>query len=142
MKHWAFVAGPNEPRSEEESRILIEALEIDSLRKRTAKLLVAYLPHANETELERLRRIARSRSDDTANADLIDAIQTILAFEDCYLESLLFFERLLVDGACTRSPLACHGRCGSAILPRQRAEEFASAREHNGFGALVTGWNE
>ena len=86
----AHIAGLPRKR---EAAILSQALHHNQLRSRMADALAQTAAKPNETELDRLNRIARKlvKSDD----DLAEAIAAISAYEKCYRIILLGFERLL-----------------------------------------------
>lgn len=81
---------------EEESECLSEALHHDPTRSRMATLLGEHpFRGADDTELERMRRLRSSLSSDDCHRDLHEALSAILAYEECYRHGMLVFERLL-----------------------------------------------
>jgi hypothetical protein len=82
----------SQPRKRE-AAILGQALNQNQLRSRMSGALAQTAAKPNETELDRLNRIARklAKTDD----DLAEAIAAISAYEKCYRVILLGFERLL-----------------------------------------------
>jgi hypothetical protein len=89
----AYLAGQY---GREEATCLHDALYRDPVRARMCALL-AMRPFAGDGEPEqsRLRAIADSIAGDPNNADLHDALEIILAYEECYAWAMLAFERLL-----------------------------------------------
>ena len=77
----------------EEARILGAALQLDTVRGRTATALWQHPPQSGESELRRLRRIAGKLGRD--DQDLVEAIEAILAYETCFGLAILLFERIL-----------------------------------------------
>jgi len=78
-----------------EASCLREALRQNQVRWRMTMLLIDHPTKEGESELERLRRIADTLSRRTEDADLLEAIQAILAYEQCYQYALLGFQRIL-----------------------------------------------
>ena len=79
-----------------EAACLHEALHGSPVRSRTGALLLQHPPKADdETELDRLKRIARTLKGKDESQDLREAILCILEFEACYKLATLAFERLL-----------------------------------------------
>lgn len=76
-----------------EAQLLGQALNQNPVRSRMAAALARTAAEADETELDRLSRIARKlpKGDD----DLAEAIAAISAYEKCYQIALLTLERLL-----------------------------------------------
>ncbi len=73
-----------------------EVLHRDPLRSRMALVLSKHpVWDSNETELERMKRLLPVLGGTAKNRDLFEAVQCILAYEECYRLSLLGFERLL-----------------------------------------------
>jgi hypothetical protein len=120
---WGHVAHIAAPVGSIEGECLGEALVRDPLRSRFAALLKNALPMGEgESELARLRRIGRATTQDPDNADLKEAIDAILIFEQCYRLALLGFERVLwlckaegtvTSARVTRDPIVI--QCRNAI---------------------------
>lgn len=79
-----------------EAKCIMEALNSNPVRARMAALLDLH-PWTNEqeTELERLSRVARTLRHRDQNRDLREAIECIIEFESCYQVAVLALERLL-----------------------------------------------
>lgn len=95
LADWGIRARLAGPVLECEKNCLREALQQNPVRWRMAQTLIAHRAKDNEPELLRLQRITKSLAANTENADLREAIQTILAYETCYCHALLGFQRLL-----------------------------------------------
>jgi hypothetical protein len=78
-----------------ESKCLYDALHTNPVRSRMAALLKRHPAKTGETELDRLNRIARNINPKEENQDLSEALNCILAYEQCYRLVLLSLERLL-----------------------------------------------
>jgi hypothetical protein len=87
--HLAATPGPLEARA------LDEAFHASDIRHRTGLLLVEHPPLEEESELLRLRRIAKALASGDRDPDLREALRAIVAFEDCYRAALLAFQRVL-----------------------------------------------
>jgi hypothetical protein len=94
----------------EEARHLAEALHRNPVRSRTSRILSSAPSEEDEAELARIKRIHKSIADDGADADLKDAFEAILGFEECYRVLMLGFERLL---------WLCRSAT-NAVLPREQ----------------------
>jgi hypothetical protein len=96
LRAWGRSAHIASPVGSVEGQCLGEALERDLVRSRLAEML-RRIPRAteDEPELTRLRRLCKMAAKDTENADLQEAIEAILAFEEAYQIALLGFGRLL-----------------------------------------------
>lgn len=79
----------------EEAKCINEALRGNPVRRRTAVLLLQHPRQDDETELDRLNRIARALRGKDESQDLREAILCIQEFEACYQLAMLSFERLL-----------------------------------------------
>lgn len=80
----------------EESDCLFEALHHDPTRSRMATLLGKHpFRGADDTELDRMRRLRSLLATDDCHRDLREALSAILAYEECYRHAMLVFERLL-----------------------------------------------
>jgi hypothetical protein len=106
LRDWGCAAHIAAPIGPIEGECIGEAFLRDPVRSRFAGLLRKALPLGdNEPELNRLRRMANAAARDLHNADLKEAIDAILIFEQCYRLALLGFERVLwlckVEGAVT-----------------------------------------
>ncbi|WP_157790868.1 hypothetical protein [Bradyrhizobium elkanii] len=96
LREWGHRAHIAAPVGLIEGECLGEAFARDPVRQRMADLLVKVPPKTNEeTELSRLGRIRKVVSQQSGNQDLQEAIDAILAFEQCYQIVLLGFERVL-----------------------------------------------
>lgn len=125
LREWGHVAHIAAPVGSIEGECLGEALVRDPLRLRPrfAALLKNVLPIGeSESELARLRRIGKAAAQDSDNADLKEAIDAILVFEQCYRLALLGFERVLwlcktggtvTSARVTRDPIV--NQCCNAI---------------------------
>jgi hypothetical protein len=78
-----------------EARCLGDALHRDPVRTRMVELLDETPWKKAESELGRLERILKRIADDDERRNLYEAVRCILAFEDCYVASVLGFERLI-----------------------------------------------
>jgi hypothetical protein len=79
-----------------EGECLWEAFVRDPIRSRLAELLTNVPPAgSNEPETSRLRRMGKVAAQHSNDKDLKEAIDTILAFEQCYRLVLLGFGRVL-----------------------------------------------
>jgi|GEM_PF-1055324 len=78
-----------------EAACLKNALQQNPTRWRMAQWLVNHPWVEEDSELRRLERIARSLEGGHEDADLLEAIRAIVAFERCYRLALLGFWRLL-----------------------------------------------
>jgi hypothetical protein len=96
LKSWGQEAHVEAEVKATEAKCLSEALHGNSVRSRTAALLLQH-PRKNdkETELERLKRIGRALRGNDESQDLRETIQCIQEFESCYQLATLAFERLL-----------------------------------------------
>ena len=105
----------------------------DPIRSRIAALLKKVSSATeNEPELSRLGRMDKAAARDPGNSDLKEAIDTILAFEQCYRLVLLGFERVLwlckADGTITAASVARDpvvNQCCEAIS--EAAQRFQQA---------------
>ena len=96
LKSWGQEAHVEAEVKATEAKCLSEALHGNSVRSRTAALLLQH-PRKNdkETELERLKRIGRALRGNDESQDLRETFQCIQEFESCYQLAALAFERLL-----------------------------------------------
>jgi len=79
-----------------EATCLHEAMHGNPVRSRTAGLLLQHSRKNNEeTELDRVKRIARTLRGSDESQDLREAMLCIVEFESCYQLASLAFERLL-----------------------------------------------
>lgn len=123
LREWGRVAHISAPVGSVEGECLGEALVRDPVRTRVAALLKKVSPTGgDESELVRLRRIGKATANDPDNADLKEAIDAILIFEQCYRLALLGFERVLwlckaegtaTSARVTRDPIV--NQCRDAI---------------------------
>lgn len=95
LADWGTRAHVSGQMGSNEAACLHDALQQNQVRWRMAKLLIEHPSAIGEPELTRLERIATSLSQRLEDADLLEAIQTILAYERCYRLVLLGFQRLL-----------------------------------------------
>jgi hypothetical protein len=95
LQAWGERAMIGAAPGKEESACLADALRLDPVRARMAALLKRVPATDEEAELKRVGRIAKTIADGGPDADLKDALQAILAFEESYRLSILAFERLL-----------------------------------------------
>ena len=123
LREWGHVAHIAAPAGTVEGECLGEALVRDPVRSRMTALLEKVSPTGEgESELARLRRIGKAAGQDPDNADLKEAIDAILVFEQCYRVALLGFERVLwlckaegtaTSASVTRDPVV--NQCRDAI---------------------------
>jgi hypothetical protein len=111
LREWGHSAHIAAPVGRIEGEYLGEALVHDPIRFRMAELVKKTPPKTNEeTELSRLGRMRKVASQRPENQDLREAIDAILAFEQCYRIVLLGFERVLwlckADGSITAANVA------------------------------------
>jgi hypothetical protein len=111
----AYLAGPH---GEEEAACLGDALDRDPVRTRMCQCLAERPFKADETELERLKRIAVALDASGPDADVREAIDVIIAYESAYAWALLAFERLLWLCRETTPPVSDTSRAGDRILKR------------------------
>lgn len=114
----AFMAGPHGPK---EAACLNEALVRDPVRARMCELLAKRPFGADETERDRLKAIVTEIASTGPDADLRDAIRTILAYETAFAWAVLGFERLLWLCREATTPLTDTTRTNDPIL-RQVAD--------------------
>jgi hypothetical protein len=95
LTSWGALSHVNAARGVEEHRALEEALVASDVRRRMANRLSVHLPAEGEHEILRLRRVLQSLASSDDDADLREAIRTLLVFEECYRLLLLGFQRLL-----------------------------------------------
>jgi hypothetical protein len=89
----AHVKAEVQPR---EAECFHEALHFNDVRSRMVEVLRAHPARAEEeAELERLARVSRTLNREEQHNDLREAIECILAYENCYQHALLAFERML-----------------------------------------------
>lgn len=110
LASWGKRAHISASPASEEARLLSDALHHNPLRSRTARHLTNIPSHPDEPELSRMKRMIRSIPDNSNDADLKDALEAILGFEDCYRILMLGFERLLWLCRCTTT----------AVFPREQ----------------------
>jgi hypothetical protein len=143
---WGERAHISASPGKEESRHLDEALHRNPVRSRTARRLSSVPSEKDESELARIKRIHKSISDDSTDADLKDALEAILGFEECYRASMLGFERLLwlcrsaTNAVLPREHLRRDKVIGNVceLLPRA-AQRFNRAFEKRRTDHLVAG---
>jgi hypothetical protein len=111
----AYLAGPH---GAEESACLGDALDRDPVRARMCQRLAERPFKANETELDRLNRIAVALDPTGPDADLRETIDVIIAYESAYAWALLAFERLLWLCREATTPVSDSSRAGDRILKR------------------------
>jgi hypothetical protein len=114
LSAWGERAHISAPSGKKEARLLADALERNDVRHRTTRLLAKVELREDETELGRIKRLAKAIPEGRTNedADLKDALEAILAFEDSYRSAILGFERML--WLCRND--------ASAVLPRARLQ--------------------
>lgn len=96
LKAWGEQAHVEAEVQPKEATCLHEALRGNSVRSRTAELLLEHPREGDDdSELDRLKRIARALKGKDQSQDLREAILCILEFESCYKLATLAFERLL-----------------------------------------------
>lgn len=95
LKSWGERAHISGKIGAEEGAGLKDALQQDPTRWRMAALLVTHPWIKDDTELARLERVANTLAKGHEDADLLEGILAILAFERCYRLALLGFQRLL-----------------------------------------------
>ena len=79
-----------------EAACLHEALHSSDVRSRMVEALREHpIRNESETELNRLSRVLRTLKRNDRHRDLCEAIECILAYEDCYQHALLSLERIL-----------------------------------------------
>jgi hypothetical protein len=111
LREWGHSAHISAPVDSVEGEYLGEALVRDPLRSRVADLLrTVKRINESEPELARLRRIGKATAQEPGNADLKQAIDAILIFEQCYRLVMLGFERVLwlckAEGTITSGKVA------------------------------------
>jgi predicted DNA-binding protein len=96
LKAWGEQAHVEAEVKGAEATCLFEALHGNPVRSRAAGLLLQH-PRKDdqETELDRLKRIARTLKGKDESQDLREAIECIQEFESCYQLATLALERLL-----------------------------------------------
>lgn len=94
LQEWAKRAHVSGDVEKNEAECYGEILDNHPVRARFSKLLAAHPRAPAEPELFRLSRIRKTiaKSEDT---DIVEAIDAVVAFEDCYRTCVLAFERLL-----------------------------------------------
>lgn len=133
LREWGHAAHVAAPVGHIEGECLGEALVRDAVRLRITNLLKAVRPTTgDEPELSRLRRMRKLASRQPGDQDLQEAIDAILAFEQCYRIVLLGFERVLwlckADGTITAASVARDpviNQCAEAIA--DAAQQFQQA---------------
>lgn len=93
LKKWGKATRIGGEPTKVEQDILGEALRHDPVRRRMALVLCRYPARGGENDVQRLSRVAAKLGRN--NDDLQEALQVILAFEECYACSILGFERIL-----------------------------------------------
>jgi hypothetical protein len=104
LKAWGERAHVSGAIAKDEARCLGDALHRDPVRTRTVELLNETPPRKRERELARLRRIMKRIEDDDERRDLYESLRCIVAFEACYAQVLLAFERMI--WRCRNEPSA------------------------------------
>lgn len=95
LTKWATAAHLGAMPGPLEARALDEAFHANDVRHRMGALLLEHQALEGESELARIRRIARALAGVDRDPDLREALRAIVAFEDCYRASLLAFQRVL-----------------------------------------------
>jgi hypothetical protein len=95
LTKWATNAHLSEKPLAEEAGVLDQAFRANDIRSRMGALLSEHAPIEEETEFERLKRIARGLAGVDRDPDLREALRAIVAFEDCFRNALLAFQRIL-----------------------------------------------
>lgn len=111
LREWGHGAHIAAPVGRIEGECLGEALVRDPIRLRTANLLKKVPPITDdEAELLRLQRMQKIASQQMGHQDLREALDAIIAFEQCYRIVLLGFERVIwlckADGVVTAASAA------------------------------------
>ena len=149
LREWGHVAHIAAPAGTVEGECLGEALVRDPVRSRMTALLEKVSPTGEgESELARLRRIGKAAGQDPDNADLKEAIDAILVFEQCYRVALLGFERVLwlckaegtaTSASVTRDPVVnqCRDAIPDAARKLGKALSEESRARHSGASLTV-----
>jgi hypothetical protein len=96
LKSWGERAHVDAEVNQDEAKCLFEALHSNPVRSRVAELLERNpWKNGQETELDRLARLAHKLEGRPVNQDLCEGIRCILEFESCYRLVSLAFERFL-----------------------------------------------
>jgi hypothetical protein len=96
LKSWGEEAHVEAEIQVDEAKCLYEALHGNPVRSRTAGLLLQHpRKDHDETELDRLNRVARVLKGKDESQDLREGILCIQEYEACYQLAMLTFERLL-----------------------------------------------
>lgn len=133
LREWGHSAHIAAPVGRIEGECLGEALIRDPVRSRIADLLKNTPPTTDdELELSRLQRMKMAAAQQPGDQDLHEAIDAIIAFEQCYQIVLLGFERVLwlckADGTITAASVARDrvvNWCAEAIT--DAAQQFQQA---------------
>lgn len=121
LTDWGRRAHPNVKPEIDEALVLHEALVAHPTRARASKLLQAHAPADREHELVRLERVLKSMASTDEDADLREALRTIVAFERCFRLVLMGFQRLLWQ---------CQREEPFAVVLSATAEDAALVRLH------------
>lgn len=147
LRAWGREAHVAVAPGREEARILGQALRLDPVRARMTDALARNRSRPDESELERLERIAGKLVGE--DRDLAEGIEAILAYERCYRLALLALERILwrcgSAGSIETSTLAADPvledvarRAPAAVERFERAlEEGSTVGARNGLGRLA-----
>jgi len=122
LKAWGERAHVEGEVKTAEAKCLFEALHSNPIRSRMADRLKLH-PGKNEqeTEIERLARVARTLKRTNQDKDLREAIECLLEFESCYQLAILTLERLL---------WLCRHHAASLTLPELKGDAaLQSVRE-------------
>jgi hypothetical protein len=111
----SYFTGPHGPM---ESACMGDALDRDPVRTRMCKCLAERPFLTDETELDRLKRIASAIDAHGPDADLRESLEVIVAYESAYAWALLAFERLLWLCREATGPVTEAARASDSILTR------------------------
>ena len=96
LQAWGERAHVESDVQSREATCIRDALHFNDVRSRmVATLLEHPVRNDSELELDRLSRVLRTLNRNQQHQDLREAIECILAYEDCYQHALLAFERIL-----------------------------------------------
>jgi hypothetical protein len=95
LREWGERAHLSARVTEAEASCFADAAYREPLRARMLDLLEEFPWNEEESEVERLMRIAEGIEELSGDADIREAALAIVAYEECYALALLAFERLL-----------------------------------------------
>jgi hypothetical protein len=127
LQEWGQRAHLLAPTGPVEAECLGEALHAHPVRSRLVEHLLAHPWKEQDSEQDRLGRIAQTLASRPRDADLHEALEAILAFETCYRWTLLTFERLLWLAKNSELQSVSGAECTSDPVLREAMEAFPRA---------------